>query len=47
MVDVRHHICFPTLIHEFRFEQSLDKQKEMINYVKDFDAKGGYKRDIL
>ena len=47
MVDVRHHVCFPTLIHEFSFEQSLDEQKEMIDFVKNFDAKGGYKRDIL
>ena len=34
MVDVRHHICFPTLIHEFRFEQSLDKQKEMLPNIE-------------
>ena len=47
MVDVKTYECFPTLVHEFKFEQSLDEQKEMINYVKDFDAKGGYKRDIL
>ena len=47
MADVKTHECFPTLVHEFKFEQSLGEQKEMINFVKDFDAKGGYKRDIL
>ena len=47
MVDVKTYECFPTLINEFKFEQSLDEQKEMIDFVKYFDDKDEYKRDIL
>ena len=47
MDDVKIHECFPTLVHEFKFEQAIAEQEQMINYVKDLDDKGGYKRNIL
>ena len=47
MDDVKIHECFPTLVHEFKFEQAIAEQEQMINYVKDLDNKGGYKRNYI
>ena len=47
MDDVKIYECFPTLVYEFKFEQAIAEQEQMITYVKDLDDKGGYKRNIL
>ena len=45
MDNVVTHECFPTLIHEYKFEPSNEKQ--MVNHVYALDNEGGLKKNNL
>ena len=39
MVDVKGHICFPTLIHEFHLDIPINDKIQMLSYIKASEAK--------
>jgi len=45
MDNVKTYECFPTLIHEYKFNPS--NQNSLVNYIRKLDGAGGYKRNIL
>ena len=43
MVDVKGHICFPTLIHEFKGYQTANSHVNMLNVIE-FENKEACKK---
>ena len=39
MVDVKGHICFPTLIHEFDLDIPINDKIQMLSYIKSSKVK--------